>query len=178
MKQHIDLHSHTFYSDGSDTPESLVRAMHMSGVDVMALTDHDTLAGYERARAESDRYGFRIIPGVEISTTRYHILGLNVNPAHRGLQKLLERSQRLQEGECQQRIDILAKLGMPITFEKLRREYPESRLGKWNLIMAALGDPECRESRQARGRSRKSPTPGPRGTYPKARCAGGRAFPR
>ena len=49
MKQHIDFHSHTIYSDGSDTPESLVRAMHMSGVDMFALTDHDTPVGYERA---------------------------------------------------------------------------------------------------------------------------------
>ncbi|MEK6825192.1 MAG: PHP domain-containing protein [Nanoarchaeota archaeon] len=145
MKQYIDLHSHTIYSDGSDTPESLVRAMHMSGVNVMALTDHDTLAGYSRAKAEADLYGFRILPGIEISTTRYHILGLNVNPNHIGLQKLLQRSQEYQIEECHQRIDILAKQGMPLTFEKLIRLYPESRLGKWNVIMAAMADPECRE---------------------------------
>lgn len=119
--------------------------MHMSGVDIMALTDHDTLAGYARAKIEADKYGFRIIPGVEISTTRYHILGLNVKPDHRGLQELLERSQKYQEGECQQRIDILAKHGMPLTFEKLRKECPDARLGKWNIIMTVLADSDCRE---------------------------------
>ncbi len=145
MKKHIDLHSHTIYSDGGDTPESLVRAMHMSGVEIMALTDHDTLAGYARAKIEADLYGFRIIPGVEISTNRYHILGLNVDPNESTLQSLLKRSRIYQEGECQQRIDILAKLGMPITFEKLKNLYPESRIGKWNVIMSILADSECRE---------------------------------
>jgi len=144
-KEYIDLHSHTIYSDGSDTPESLMRAMHMSGVNLAAVTDHDTLASYPRAKAEADHYGFRIIPGVEISTTRYHILGLNVNPEHKKLLALLEHSQRLQVDQCRQRIDNLAAHGVPITLDKLRALYPDARLGTWNITMTMLGDVPCRE---------------------------------
>lgn len=142
---YIDLHSHTIYSDGSDTPESLIRAMHMSGVELASVTDHDTLASYKKAKVEADKYGFRIIPGVEISTSKYHILGLNVDPDHAGLNVLLERSQMLQIDECKQRIEKLASVGVPLTLEKLKSTHlPETRLGKWNLVMALYADGTCR----------------------------------
>jgi len=93
----IDLHSHTRYSDGQLTPAELVdRAQNMQ-LDVLAITDHDTVMGVEVAMAyqAQQKRNMTIIAGVEISTGWHgfdiHILGLNVN--HKDPQFL----QRLQQ---------------------------------------------------------------------------------
>ena len=145
QEKHIDFHSHTVYSDGSDTPENLIRAMHMSGVDIAAVTDHDTLASYPRAKKEAERYGFSIIPGVEITTTRYHILGLNVDVNNADLQNLLSLSRELQIEDCRRRIDKLTVHGAPITLNKLQETYPDARVGTWNITMTMLADAPCRD---------------------------------
>ena len=81
----IDLHSHTRYSDGHLTPAELVLRAHTMQVDVLAITDHDTVAGLEAAHAKQaeQKRPLKIIDGVEISTTWHgfdiHIVGLNVN---------------------------------------------------------------------------------------------------
>ena len=48
-------------------------------IDVIAVTDHDMIAGYERAKVEGEKWGIQVIPGVEISTDKYHILGHKSN---------------------------------------------------------------------------------------------------
>ncbi|MDB2330932.1 PHP domain-containing protein [Alteromonas sp.] len=81
----IDLHSHTRYSDGHLTPAELVLRAHTMQVDVLAITDHDTVAGLDAAHAKQaeQKRPLKIINGVEISTTWHgfdiHIVGLNVN---------------------------------------------------------------------------------------------------
>ena len=81
----IDLHSHTRYSDGHLTPAELVLRAHTMQVDVLAITDHDTVAGLAAAHAKQaeQKRPLKIIDGVEISTTWHgfdiHIVGLNVN---------------------------------------------------------------------------------------------------
>ncbi|PIN93744.1 hypothetical protein COU54_01795 [Candidatus Pacearchaeota archaeon CG10_big_fil_rev_8_21_14_0_10_31_24] len=141
--KHVDLHTHTIYSDGTDSPESLVRAMIVSGVEAMALTDHDTMAGYDEALKEAKKWNLELIPGVEVSTHHYHILGLNVDPENQEFRKFLDEVQRRQKEVCVERIGILNNYGVPITVEKLEKAYPLSRLGKWNVINTMIQDPEC-----------------------------------
>lgn len=62
----IDLHAHTVMSDGTDTPAELVRAASAAGLDVVALTDHDTTAGWTAA-AEALPEGLTLVPGAELS---------------------------------------------------------------------------------------------------------------
>ncbi len=64
----IDLHTHSRASDGTDTPAELVRAAAAAGLDVVALTDHDTADGWAEAAAEAARIGIELVPGMEIST--------------------------------------------------------------------------------------------------------------
>ncbi|XP_068643083.1 uncharacterized protein [Aristolochia californica] len=64
----FEMHSHTICSDGFFSPSALVKRAHMNGVKVLALTDHDTMAGIPEALDAAHKYGIRIIPGVEIST--------------------------------------------------------------------------------------------------------------
>jgi len=81
----IDLHSHTKFSDGHLTPEELVLRAHTMQVDVLAITDHDTVAGLDEAHGvqAKQKRAMTIIDGVEISTLWHsfdiHIVGLNVN---------------------------------------------------------------------------------------------------
>jgi 3',5'-nucleoside bisphosphate phosphatase len=65
----IDLHTHTLASDGTSSPEVLVAEAVRAGVEVLAVTDHDTLAATEAARQAADAAGIRLIAGVEISTS-------------------------------------------------------------------------------------------------------------
>ena len=66
--EYIDLHMHSCFSDGTDTPDELVRKASEAGVGLIALTDHNTLGGIEEFRQACSRYGQAGIPGVELST--------------------------------------------------------------------------------------------------------------
>ncbi|KAF7803705.1 Protein trpH [Senna tora] len=64
----FELHSHSKFSDGFLSPSKVVQRAHANGVKVLALTDHDTMAGIPEAQEAARKYGIKIIPGVEIST--------------------------------------------------------------------------------------------------------------
>lgn len=142
--KHIDLHTHTFYSDGSDDPESLVRGAKLKGTDVLAITDHDTMSGYFAAIKEAKRWGIELVAGVEVTTRDYHILGLNVDPSYQPFQDFLKRVQELQKKVCEQRTEILEGHAVPINLEKIEQAFPHSRLGKYNILMTMMVDEECR----------------------------------
>jgi predicted metal-dependent phosphoesterase TrpH len=64
----IDLHSHSSVSDGTETPTELVQAAVAAGLGTMAITDHDSTAGWEEAFAAASGTGLTVIPGMELST--------------------------------------------------------------------------------------------------------------
>ena len=66
----IDLHVHTRYSDGTFTPEEALSLAGELGLDVLAITDHDTTAGLAEAADAGASRGIRVVPGVEFSTVR------------------------------------------------------------------------------------------------------------
>ena len=80
-----DLHSHTLASDGALSPAELVAAAEQAGVGALAITDHDTAAGYSEWQALNRTTSVHVIPGIEFSTTwngiGVHIVGLNIDPA-------------------------------------------------------------------------------------------------
>ena len=80
----IDLHTHSNCSDGSLSPAELVARAAAAGVQVLALTDHDTVAGLEEAQRAAGEHGMQLVPGVEISASwraqAIHVLGLWIDP--------------------------------------------------------------------------------------------------
>ncbi len=97
----IDLHSHTQYSDGQLSPKELIDRAHNMQVDVLAITDHDTVAGIDEAVAyqNTQKRHLQIVAGVEISTSWHnfdiHVLGLNVDVNdEQFLQRLQQQSER------------------------------------------------------------------------------------
>ncbi|MDN5855370.1 MAG: PHP domain-containing protein, partial [Actinomycetia bacterium] len=63
----IDLHTHSSRSDGTDTPTELIANARDAGLDVVALTDHDSTAGWDEASAAADDAGLTLVRGLEIS---------------------------------------------------------------------------------------------------------------
>ncbi len=86
-----DLHTHSSVSDGILSPENLVSRAKLMGVDVLALTDHDSVAGLARARASAEACGLGFIDGIELSCQwgkiGVHIVGLNIDPQNASLQE-------------------------------------------------------------------------------------------
>ncbi len=118
----FDLHTHTTASDGSLAPAALLQLALDRGVSVLAITDHDTLAGYftgQRWLAANDAQNSSItlIPGVEISTQwgrqGIHVLGLNVDPHNVQLTEILALQQQLRAERAVRIMRKLEKLGLP-----------------------------------------------------------------
>ena len=115
----IDLHTHSNISDGTLSPEQLVRAAGEKGIHTLALTDHDTMDGLAQANVIAQELNIRIISGVEISsqwsrpatkkTYGVHIVALNMkNPAP--LNKLLEQQKIIRAERAKQICDLLTPL--------------------------------------------------------------------
>jgi predicted metal-dependent phosphoesterase TrpH len=113
----IDLHTHSNRSDGSLTPAELVQRAAAAGVEVLALTDHDTVAGLPEAQAEADRTGMRLVPGVELSASwraqAIHVLGLWIDPAAPRLRERLESQAERRYARMRKICERLGKLGLP-----------------------------------------------------------------
>jgi predicted metal-dependent phosphoesterase TrpH len=113
----FDLHTHSNCSDGSLPPGELVQRAAAAGVLVLALTDHDTIAGIEEAQGAAGRAGIELVPGVEISASwrsqAIHVLGLWIDPAARPLQLMLASQADRRRIRMRKICARLAKLGLP-----------------------------------------------------------------
>lgn len=115
----IDLHTHSLVSDGTDTPAELVRAAHRAGLDVVALTDHDTSGGWDEAAATALEVGIRVVPGMEISTrfngVGMHLLAYHPDRADPALDAALTRVLDGRDGRVPQMVERLRALGIEVT---------------------------------------------------------------
>lgn len=136
---------HTIYSDGIGTPEFNVRLARLSALDYLAITDHDKIDGYYEAKAAGEKWQLGIVPGVEVSTDRYHILGLGIDVESKSFKEFLRFSADEQEKVCRGRINFFRGLGVPITYDKVKTAFPHARLGKFNVLMTLDQDRECQE---------------------------------
>jgi predicted metal-dependent phosphoesterase TrpH len=113
----IDLHTHSCCSDGSLTPGELVQRAAASGLHVLALTDHDTIAGLDEARSAAAEAGIRLVPGVEISASwraqAIHVLGLWIDPADRQLRERLDSQAERRRTRMRAICARLSKVGLP-----------------------------------------------------------------
>ncbi len=116
MMMRFDLHTHSSASDGSLAPNELVHRA-APGIQVLALTDHDTTAGIAEARAAAQQAGIHLIPGVEISTSwggrTVHVLGLGIDPENPVLQAGLQRLRVARHRRAEAIGKQLAQNGIP-----------------------------------------------------------------
>lgn len=113
----VDLHTHSLCSDGSLTPSLLVERAAQAGVDLLALTDHDTVEGLEEAHTAAGSAGLKLVPGVEISATwrfqTVHVLGLWIDPAAPCLRSALASQADLRRIRMRKMCASLGKAGLP-----------------------------------------------------------------
>jgi 3',5'-nucleoside bisphosphate phosphatase len=120
----IDLHAHSNRSDGTFTPDEVVRLAAERELDVVALTDHDTVDGLDEAAAAGLASGVEVVPGVELSAeylgTSVHVLCYWCDADDPGLRGELRRlrDSRFRRGELM--VEKLQGLGLPISFERVR----------------------------------------------------------
>jgi predicted metal-dependent phosphoesterase TrpH len=115
----IDLHTHSTCSDGSLTPALLVARAAAAGVEVLALTDHDTVAGLEAAEQSAGLHRLHLVPGVEISASwraqAIHVLGLWIDPASAEFRAVLGAQGERRRVRMRKICARLGRLGLPGT---------------------------------------------------------------
>ena len=148
-----DLHSHSIASDGTLTAVQLVRRAREQGVDVLALTDHDTTAGLDEARPEAARCGLSLVNGVEISVSwahdTIHLVGLNIDPVAPELGEGLKSLRKFRRWRAEEIGRRLAKKGVPGACEGARQLAGEQIVGRTHFARFLLAEGYARSLRDA-----------------------------
>lgn len=117
MSIFADLHTHTTASDGQYTPAELVRLAKQHGIQVLAVTDHDTIAGVDEAMSAGEMLGLQVIRGVELSAKEhhnFHILGYGFREGDTELSRLCEKLRAGRDDRKYKIIDFLREKGVDI----------------------------------------------------------------
>ena len=124
----VDLHTHSSFSDGTDSPAELVRKAAALGLEGLALTDHDTLEGVEEAAAEGGRQGLFFLRGIELSARRedepdelrrtLHILGYFFSPPGPGFAEWLGTLAAMRRRRNEAMAERLRRLGYDVKLEE------------------------------------------------------------
>lgn len=149
----IDLHTHSRASDGSFSPSDLVLHAASQGISVLALTDHDSVAGNDEASRAAEGAGIRFIPGIELDIEwkpgECHLLGLGLKIVHQDLVTLLER---LQADRLERNVGIIEKMragGIDIDLERVKAIAGGGTLGRPHFAQFLVENKVVRNRQQA-----------------------------
>ncbi|RKY57179.1 MAG: phosphatase [Candidatus Latescibacterota bacterium] len=138
----VDLHVHTTCSDGIFRPEEVVRMAAEAGLEVIAITDHDTVDGVERALEAGRQIGVEVIPGVELSTragrSEIHILGYYVDLNASPFKECMERFRRERWERARKIVEKLNLLGVGLRFETVLEVAGEAVIGRPHIADALV----------------------------------------
>ena len=121
--KYIDLHTHSDCSDGSMSPEEVVRAAADAGLAAIALSDHDTTDGIAHAVSEGKRVGVEVVPAIELSAaseTETHILGYYIDPDAPALRDKLSYIREVRVRREEEICKRLGELGLDVPFDEVR----------------------------------------------------------
>lgn len=148
----IDLHLHTTASDGALSPSELVLEARAAGLSIISITDHDTTAGYDAARAAARDAGVELVPGIEISAVAdgrdVHVLGYFIDTASAGLVAFLDRQRHDRLRRVRLMGERLAALGVPIDIDPILADAARGRsVGRPQIAtaLAAAGHVRTRD---------------------------------
>ncbi|HEV2148300.1 MAG TPA: PHP domain-containing protein [Longimicrobiaceae bacterium] len=140
----IDLHLHSRASDGHLSPAAVVDAAVAGRLDVIALTDHDTVGGVREAMEAGRERAIRVVPGIEISTrhadAEIHVLGYFVDPDSEPMRRHSEGARGRRVDRAQRMVRRLQEQGIPLEYEDVVREAgPDaSSIGRPHIARALL----------------------------------------
>lgn len=119
----IDLHTHSSASDGTQLPGEVIRSAAEAGLDVVALTDHDTTAGWEEAAEAAREHAVAFVPGTEVSCQTddgisVHLLSYLQDPQDRALDEVMQRARRSRRTRAERMVEMIAE-DYPISWEQV-----------------------------------------------------------
>jgi len=133
----IDLHIHTIYSDGTYTPEEVVRKASKLGLVAISITDHDSVDGLEEAISAAEGSGVEVVPGVEMSTDvgedEMHILGYYFDWKDADFLSQLKEFQAARARRNQKLVKKLEALGMKINYDELEGLAPQGVISRLHI---------------------------------------------
>lgn len=139
----LELHCHTTYSDGTLTPSQLVKKAVSAGVKILAISDHDTIFGWDEAIATAAKYDLEIVPAIELSTTHrnrsLHLLGYYPDPER--LRVPLSDRAEARFRRARLMVQKLAELGYPIELPLLEESFLGSQKNNLEANKTAPGRP-------------------------------------
>jgi len=138
----IDLHTHSSASDGTQPPAEVISSAAERGLDVVALTDHDSTAGWDEAAAAAEHHGISLVRGIEISCKRQgisiHLLGYLQDPSAPGLLGEQERSRNSRQTRAQRIVDLLSR-DLPLRWDDVLEHIdPGATIGRPHIADALV----------------------------------------
>jgi len=142
MSSRVDLHVHTTASDGHLSPAEVVHKALELGLEVIAITDHDTTEGIEEALEAARGTGLEVIPGVEISTdipqAEAHILGYYIAYKEPRLCNMLALFRDSRLNRARKMVAKLGKMGLPLDWDRVQQIANGAVLGRPHVAQAML----------------------------------------
>ncbi len=126
MSGKIDLHVHTTASDGSYSPSEIIMLAFQCQLSAVAITDHDSTAGYSEADSAGARFGIEVVPGIEISTRwkcAVHILGYYFDPDSPGLRALLHDIVSERDRRNEEICKLMRKDGIRVSYSDMKSRF-------------------------------------------------------
>lgn len=152
----VDMHLHTYYSDGTLSPAELVKRAAEKGIKIMSITDHDGLNGVDEGIKAGEEMGIMVIPGIELSTVltggevkgfpedysesivNMHILGYEIDIKNEELNRTIDYIRKKREDRNEKLLAAFNKIGLNISSEDLIQRQGQDYVGKPNFALALI----------------------------------------
>ncbi len=130
----VDLHIHSTFSDGTCTPDEILRLAAQKKLAAVSITDHDTMAGLEQIEAAGKKYGIETVPGIELSVecegVNMHLLGYYLNGKDKNVAEKLEILQKARDDRNRKILERLQRQNINISFSELENFSGEGQTGR------------------------------------------------
>lgn len=142
MSGKADLHMHSSYSDGTYSPYELIKRAKSAGIEVLSITDHDSVSGIDEAIAVGKEFDVKIVPGIELSASvgekEIHILGYFVNYQHPDLLESLAEFRTHRHTRAERIVSKLNKMNIPLKLESVIEEAGDAAIGRVHIANAMV----------------------------------------
>lgn len=130
----VDLHVHTTASDGQYSPSEILEKANNHNISVLAITDHDTVAGLEEGKKTAEKLNMTLVPGCELNinfpTGEFHLLGLGLKNISQSFSDMLDNLWKNRELRNEIIIQKMRDGGVDITLDELKNDFPNTIIGR------------------------------------------------
>jgi hypothetical protein len=148
-----DLHIHSTYSDGSYNPVDIIKMAKTQGISTIAIADHDTVEGIEKAIESGKKYDIEVIPALEFSTywgkAEIHILGYYIDYKQKQLLKKIDEIFEARKERARGMISLLKKQGLKISLKEVQALAGDKYIGRPHIARSLVNNGYIEEIGQA-----------------------------